>query len=185
MKINYYNSVNVESSKEHSISLSRKLDEMGTKLTKPYQAAYGGHSYRVNVSAKEVSKTEEPSSIQRQDLSIGVKIKVSIGIALKKVAAFFSKEVKAKYTLVGLTAEKKDSAFETLKSVRKTPKKEGDDADCLTALCCCCLIGAAAGAAVSATDPHHGRHRHGRHHAPRPAVVIVNSGPRRHGHCHR
>lgn len=178
MSVNYYNSVTVKHSSEQPISLSQKLDKWGTKLIKSSQKAYGGKSYAV--SGREVKENE--GSGKAQKLSALDKLKAATGIAFKKVAAFFSSEVRTKYKLVGAgTAEEKQALLENLQPTRKiSPKKEGDDGDFCAGFC--------AGLALSPPPRYHYyspyRHHHHRgwhhnhhhgwhhHHHRRPAIII-------------
>lgn len=96
MNINYYNSVEVKTVAEKSFSITQKLDQWGTKLVQPRQAAYGGRSYTIAEKGVELA-TDQPGAyiLGRSD-----KFKVMLGIILKKIAAFFNAAIKSKYQQV-------------------------------------------------------------------------------------
>ncbi len=132
MAVNYYNNINIINSKEQPISLFRQMDRLGACLIKPYR----GHSYSVDLVSKEI-KIEEINTIQSKELSIGAKIKVSVGIAFKKVASFFNKDIKAKYSLVSNNNYEK-VRLEAPIQKRKVIKLEG--APPLPLCCICCIL---------------------------------------------
>lgn len=96
MSINYYNSIEDKRFVEQTFSLARKLDQWGTKLVQPRQAAYGGHTYIITRKMIDVV----PSSPICRKLTLVEKIKVKVGIILKQIAAFFSAKIKSKYEFV-------------------------------------------------------------------------------------
>jgi len=153
MKINYYNSVKVQSNVEQPISFSRKLDEWGTALIEPYQASYRGHSFTVIPSSGEIIKFtplfESPIK-PKEELSILAKIRVIIGTVFKKIAAFFNSEIKAKYCLIENHQNPHYDSFgypvtiyyDSLQPPRKiTVRGEGGNGniECLCEACVCCF----------------------------------------------
>lgn len=156
MKVDYQNTVIFNSSSEQPFSLARKLDQWGTRLVSPH----AGNVYTIvkdkngNYSAV-LHGTDEGKQANRWFQ----KVKVIIGIFLKKIAAFLDSTIKAKYQLAsGITPS---SPLER----RAAPIRQGDGdvADCCACIasCCECFVTCLECCSDPARPRHHGGRRHG------------------------
>lgn len=144
MGVNFYNTITVRESVsnqtvEQPFSIANKLDQWGTKLVKPYQKNYGGHSYTIHV--KEEMASEEPTPpMGINGLSLIEKIKVFCGVLLKKLAALLDSNINKKYLLIDQIFGPKIKFGDLLPVTPKAQvEKAGNPNDCNCNSCCPCI----------------------------------------------
>lgn len=99
--MNYYDSVHVQFSqpKEQGISLTNMLYNLGDKLSK-LSSNYRGKTYTIQVNLQNQMELTNTSSNDNQSYSVLKKVCASVGCALKRIAAYFNREIEARHLLV-------------------------------------------------------------------------------------
>lgn len=150
---NLYHDIELKAQGEQKLSISNTLDRWGSNLIRPFKTVYGGHSFTLEASTNTIVQHPDSSLDVFIPMNILEKLKVKIGLVLKRIAVFFDSRIEAKYQLVDAKEEDKTKLWSKLKGEPNvTAEKSGNRhryriggdlsalIDCLAISCFFCMI---------------------------------------------